>query len=154
MNSTTTYVSSPMIAQSPAPRPRLRRSRGWPGLALVCAALLGACGAAPESVEDEAEMDLAGETQSVRVDETLPQPEAESTMDRAELESMIEREGLPLVDEDSTESELHSLCHEACPDSKHPAACFEYCACIRSSDPNDTWFSCWVIYLGKTLPKR
>jgi len=98
-------------------------------------------------------MDVARETQSVRVDEVVTQPQDETAMDRAELESMIEREGLPLGDEPLIEPEGAPSCDTYCAERDQTQACINFCACLRS-DPTPGIFNCWLDYVSQKMPKR
>ena len=149
-----TRAPQPSTILSTPRRPKSHRRGCYTALALVTAALLGACGAAQESGEEEAETGVASETESVRVAEVVTETQEEIAMESADLEIVMDHGGLPVVDDKSlTNLDIPTEEEMSCGCSSHPneLACLEFCLCLaEGGDPA----VCVVEFIDKMTGKR
>lgn len=115
-------------------------------LSLVPVALLGGCGAAPESVEDGAEQDVSMETQAARAADMENQPVDESASESVQLQDLDDLGDLPVANDPLTETESKTTCLSDCtmpPGNRHPESCKEICYCIYPNGERPEGWSTW-----------
>ena len=112
-----------------------RKSAVLPLFLLVSTALLGGCGAAPESVEDGAEEDVSMETQAARAVDQESQPADEIASESTQLQDVDDIGDLPVDNDPLTETDSKMTCLADCARSTRPEACKEICYCLYPNAP-------------------
>lgn len=134
MSTEASSTRNPSVLASATRKPTARSVRTPLWFAFLSAALFGACGAAPESFEDEGGEDVASATDELRrVDDLSNLGEEEIAMEPAE--PMVERM-------DSKHALAYTACTDNCSElfeygSERHAACVGFCQCVYDNNGKD-----------------